>query len=366
MKRIFLQPYLKAHPGIFVTGMLFSLAFTFLLAVLTLAVHAQGNKLSLADILIALRSKKVTLPERNKILTDAVITRGTTFSLTPEIEKELSSTGAEKILIDSIRQKSEFIKIAAVVAPPTEVKPKVVPVAAPPPPDFSFYVKRADDNVSKGDLDAALADYSKAIQMNGSAVSALLGRGALYYDKGSYKLAIDDYTRAVELSPKSPIAYARRGEASEKLEKLDFALADYKKALELDGANESVKAGVTRIEASQAKTEKKPEPVKTPPPAPVIPEFVNLGQLSEAGAIRMVKPIYSQLALKSNIGGKVEVEVELDIEGNVTSAKAVSGHSMLKQNSEEAARKCKFNPAKIGNQAVKAKGIIVYNFVTMR
>ncbi|MEO6052158.1 MAG: hypothetical protein ABIP78_12625 [Pyrinomonadaceae bacterium] len=52
--------------------------------------------MSLADILIALRSKKATLPDRNKILTDAVQTKGTTFSMTPEIEKELAGTGADR------------------------------------------------------------------------------------------------------------------------------------------------------------------------------------------------------------------------------------------------------------------------------
>src|SRR5690348_816466 len=66
------------------------------------AAAGQAVQLSLADILIALRSKKVTMPERNKILTEAVLQRGITFSLTPEIEKELEATGADKDLIDSI------------------------------------------------------------------------------------------------------------------------------------------------------------------------------------------------------------------------------------------------------------------------
>src|SRR5215813_1770035 len=80
--------------------------------------QAPANaQLSLADILIALRSKKVTLPERNKILTDAVLSRGITFSLTPEIEKELEATGADKDLVDSIRKKSTMVKTSAVITP---------------------------------------------------------------------------------------------------------------------------------------------------------------------------------------------------------------------------------------------------------
>src|SRR5215204_358231 len=76
--------------------------------------RAQGNQLSLADILIALRSKKAPLTDRNKILSDAVVNRGTTFTLTPEIEKELSVTGASPQLIDSIRNRVQIAKASNV------------------------------------------------------------------------------------------------------------------------------------------------------------------------------------------------------------------------------------------------------------
>jgi len=78
------------------------------------AVHAQAPaQLSLADIIIGLRSKKVELPDRNKILTEAVLSRGITFSLTPEIEKELEATGADQALVNAIRKKSTIVKTNA-------------------------------------------------------------------------------------------------------------------------------------------------------------------------------------------------------------------------------------------------------------
>lgn len=358
MKRISLKAFLKTRQCKFVIALLLSFAFMFT-ALSTVAI-AQQNQLTLADILIALRSKKATLPERNKILTEAVNARGITFSLSAEIEKELSVTGADKDLIDSIRQKSQIVKIAAVV-PPVETKPKADPV--PAPPDFSFYEKRGDASILKGDFDAAVIDYTKAIEMNAEAVTSLLGRGVAYYNKKWYDLAIADYNKVIELNPKSSAAFANRGEAYEKKGNSDLAAADYKKALDLDPANESAKTNSTRLQAEQAKAMQKPEPiVPAPTTVPVIPEFVSLGQLTESSAIRMVKPIYSPIALKSNIGGKVIVDVEIDTEGNVTSAKTVSGHQFLRQNSEDAARKSKFKPAMVGNQAVKAKGFIVYNF----
>ena len=67
--------------------------------------QAQQAQLSLADILVALRSKKVTLDERNKLLSDAVKVRGITFGVTSEIETELAKTGASNELVEVIRQK---------------------------------------------------------------------------------------------------------------------------------------------------------------------------------------------------------------------------------------------------------------------
>lgn len=364
MKRTSLTPLSKTNPRSLVIGLFISAAL--MLSISTITAYAQGTQLDLADILIALRSKKLTLPERNKILTDAVIARGITFSLTPEIEKELSVTGADKGLLDSIRQKSPIVKVASVVqSAPTETKPKPEPIATPAPPDFSFYEKRANDSRSKGDLDAALADYTKAIEMNGSAIGALLGRGSVYQEKSSDTQALADFTKAIEVNPKNAFGYARRGEVYEKKGDLDLASADYKKALEIDPANETAKAGSSRVEAERAKIAKKPEPVPAPTTTTTqaVPEFVDLGQLSESRAVKMVKPLYPQMAFGGEMGGKITVEVEIDTSGNVTSAKAVSGNPYLRKYSEDAARTSKFKPAQVGDKPVKAKGFIVYNFV---
>jgi tetratricopeptide (TPR) repeat protein len=346
------------------------LSFVFILSTLAGASFAQGSQLTLADILIGLRSKKVTLPERNQILTDAVLTRGTTFAITPEIEKELATTGADKALIAAIRMKGQAVKIASVNPPPVETKK-----AEPPPPDFAFYEKRADASLAKGDLDAAVVDYTKAIEMNGTSPSAYLSRANVHLAKKSWDLAIADLSRVVELNPKNAAAFAKRADALENKGYADLAEADYNKAFELDPSNETAKASAARLQterekaaAAKAEAEKaKAEPVKAAPVVvapPPLPEFVDLGQLAEASAVRMVKPTYSQVASRSNIGGKVVVNVEMDVEGNVVSATDVSGHQLLRHDSETAARRSKFKPAMIGDKAIKSKGFIVYNFTT--
>lgn len=341
----------------------FSVAASFMLLVLMPAIfsvtaYGQPNRLSLADILIGLRSKKVTLPERNKILTEAVVTRGTTFTVTPEIEQELSATGADKHLIDSIRTKGTMVKATAVMEP-SAAKADNETAASSDAPDFAFYEKRANDSIAKGEVDAALIDLTRSIEMNGSNVSPVMNRGDLYFGKGLYNLAIGDYTKVIELAPQDAAVYARRAEAHEKRNEVEAAVRDLTKVLEIAPDNASATAALARLKPAPPKVE---EVATAAAPPVTIPEYVGLGALDESRAIRMVKPIYPPSALQFNASGQVIVDVELDTEGNVTSAKVKSGHPYLRQSALDAARRSKFKAAMIGTQAVKGKGTITYRY----
>lgn len=326
------------------------------------ALAQQPAPLTLADILIGLRSKKATLEERNTILAEAVRQRGITFSISAEIEKELAATGAAKVLIDAVNERS------------AATKPAPTPVPTPVP-DFNFYKTRADSNLVRGEYALALADYDKAVSLKADSSIAFLNRGKTYYNLKDYPKAGADFDKSIELDPKDSKAYYNRGILYESQGELEKALADYQKAADLDAANEAAKDMVKKVTGQlQARAaEKLPppapvkaepvktEPVKTEAPAKA-PESVNLGSLSAANAIRMVKPIYAPIAQKSNIEGRVVVEVELDEEGAVVAAKAVSGHQFLRGAAEDAARKSKFKPATYNGQPIKAFGTITYNF----
>jgi tetratricopeptide (TPR) repeat protein len=334
-----------------------------LLAAILQSIPAQQPaQLSLADILIALRSKKVTLVERNKILGDAVKTRGITFALTPEIEKELQSTGADYPLIEAIRQKSPQLKTVAAAQP----KPVPTPLPTPPPPDFSFYRTRADGYIAKGDLDSAIADYNKAIELRSGEPSVYLNRGTAFLKKNNYDLSIVDFSKVIELNPKEPAAYLNRGNSYEKKGEIKKALDDYQKAVDLDGNNEAAKNSLQRLQAEQAKLE--PPKPKDPEPTPAAAEPakptgpVNFGSLKNQ-AVKLLMPVYSSIDRQRNIQGMVTVQVTLDEEGKVIEAKATSGPATLRATSEDAARRSKFKPVVIAGQAVKATGFINYNFV---
>ncbi|HUR96657.1 MAG TPA: TonB family protein [Pyrinomonadaceae bacterium] len=330
-------------------------AIVSIILILGSSTRAQSPQLSLADILIGLRSKKVSLPERNTILTEAVRQRGVTFAMTAEIEKELGTTGASPSLVDAIRQ-----KIAASKPAPPVVKPvAAVPVPTPTPPDFSFYQTRADQNAGKGEFGQALADYNKSLEMKSDNAIAYLGRGKAHFNLKSYDLSVKDFDRALELNPRDSVAFLNRGVSFEKLGEARKAMADYQKAADLDPANEVAKSNLKRLEDAAAAAAAA-EAAKNVPPPP--PEFISLGVLSAANAVRMVTPTYSVIAQRSQVEGKVVVELELNDAGDVVLAKASSGPQMLRSAAEDAARKSKFKPAMYNNRPIKAKAQIIYNF----
>lgn len=314
---------------------------------------AQAAKLSLADLLIGLRSQKVSLEDRNRILTEAVKTRGITFASSAVIESELASTGASPALIAVIRE----------LSPKPEVKPVATPAPTPAPPDHTFFAKRADGNASKGEFSLALADYDTAATMKPDDSAIFAGRARTHFNLKSFDKAVADYDKVLELSPKDPAAYYLRGLTYERAGKVDKALADYKKAAELDPKNENAVLGTKRLEDAIAKAAEAAKPKPVPPaPKPVRPEFLDVGTLTASNAERLVTPNYPQLAFRSNIEGRVEVDVEMDIEGKVVSAKATSGHQMLRQSAEDAAKRSKFRPTLLDNAPIKARGTVTYNF----
>ena len=102
-----------------------------------------------------------------------------------------------------------------------------------------------------------------------------------------------------------------------------------------------------------------PPPVATPTPrtAPISGGVLN------GKAISLPKPQYPPIARAARASGTVVVQVLIDENGNVVSAKAVSGHPLLQAVAVQAARQARFSPTKLSGQPVKVTGVIQYNFV---
>jgi protein TonB len=100
-----------------------------------------------------------------------------------------------------------------------------------------------------------------------------------------------------------------------------------------------------------------PAPTPTPRTAPISGGVLN------GKAISLPKPNYPPIARAAHASGTVVVQVLIDENGNVVSAKAVSGHPLLQAVAVSAARQARFSPTKLSGQPVKVTGVIQYNFV---
>ena len=96
------------------------------------------------------------------------------------------------------------------------------------------YNNRGMARKAKGDLDGAIADYTKAIEIDPRDAHAYYNRGIARDDKGDHDGAIVDYTKAIEIDPRYAPAYNNRGIARRARGDLDGAIADYTKAIEID------------------------------------------------------------------------------------------------------------------------------------
>jgi TonB family protein len=448
----------------------------------------QKKPLTLTNILVALGSQKILdMEEKNRILIEAVIDRGITFTVTPEIEDELKRAGASEALINAIKMKAQ---VSSSQNQPNNPQPAV---------DYTAYEKRADSYVQKGKYELAIPLYDQAIAINPKVSSLYVKRGFAFFNTQDPDLALLDYNKAIELNPKDALAFFYRAQLHEKNRNLEDALEDYKKAAELDPNNEQAKTALKNIMAQLPKPTPSPPqgqiasvntspvqpPVTQPPvqpinpntssekPKPVEPKpiekpksnesepkekpksteskpsekpkssetkpieekpnssvqppvttnvpknnpeqpkpsesqiaqigsevknpqpssvattnprmsnnpqkpteeqinsiletnledvIIGVGQITSSDIVRLVKPVYPQVAQRAGIGGQVRVEVTWDEQGKVISAKAIEGHTLLRSVCEDAARKSEFKPRIIEGKPVKARGFLVFSF----
>ena len=104
-------------------------------------------------------------------------------------------------------------------------------------------------------------------------------------------------------------------------------------------------------------------PPPPPDPKPEKPKIINQSTgVLKGNAISLPKPEYPALARPIRLQGAVTVQILIDEDGNVVSAKVVSGHPILSPAAVKAAMRSRFHPTKLSGQPVKVSGLITYNF----
>lgn len=99
------------------------------------------------------------------------------------------------------------------------------------------YVNRGAAYQKIFENDKALADYSKAIEMNPNNPNVYMYRGSLYYQNSDFASAITDFDMVIEIDENNHFAYYNRGMAYFKLNENDKGCQDFHKACQLGNTN---------------------------------------------------------------------------------------------------------------------------------
>lgn len=93
--------------------------------------------------------------------------------------------------------------------------------------------------------------------------------------------------------------------------------------------------------------------------------IIQEGGVLNGKALDLPRPSYPLSARKEHASGKVQVQILIDENGNVISARAVNAnrvHPDLVYSAESAALKARFSPTFLEGVPVKVRGMITYNF----
>ena len=93
--------------------------------------------------------------------------------------------------------------------------------------------RRGGCSARLGKFERAVADYTRALELNPNYARAYHNRGLAYDQLGEIDRAIADYSKALELNPSYALAYYHRGLAYQKQGRPELAQADWKRAQEL-------------------------------------------------------------------------------------------------------------------------------------
>jgi tetratricopeptide (TPR) repeat protein len=121
---------------------------------------------------------------------------------------------------------------------PKELKDKPIDLSkfdmGPKPNDAEGFAQRASARRFNGDMNGAIADFSRAIELDPKSLSAVYNRGITRLQKGDYQAAIADLSRAIELSPNTADYYNDRGLAKLRKGDTDGAIADFTRCIDVD------------------------------------------------------------------------------------------------------------------------------------
>jgi len=137
--------------------------------------------------------------------------------ITPPTARDYYDRGMKGVLLGD--RKSAIADLTKAI----EMDPKMI----------AAYDGRATGRLIQEDFDGAIADNTKVIELDPRNERAYQARGVAKLYKKDFASAADDFSKAIELDPKNMLPYEKRSEAKEGLGDFDGAIADATKAMEL-------------------------------------------------------------------------------------------------------------------------------------
>ena len=229
------------------------------------------------------------------------------------------------------------------------------------------------DKDRKGQIEAAIKAFQAAIRLKPTWAEAHNELGLRFLSLGKYDEAAAAFKEALRYKPEFADAHKNLGVVYGYQSRFDEAIEQLKEAIRIqpDFAWAHKSLGMTylaidkREESTQVyNTLKSLDKEMADFLLSCIqrPEKLVFG-VKQGKRISTPQPPYPDEARRNHIGGSVRVHVVIDEQGNVLSAKAVSGPLELRQASEAAAMKARFTPTLLSGMPVKVTGAIDYNFV---
>jgi tetratricopeptide (TPR) repeat protein len=146
------------------------------------------------------------------------------------------NAGARKYFEEGLKvdPKGDYAQEAKEALRKLKKKPEDRQTSQPNLKEANAYNERGIAKGVKGDIDGAIADYTRAIELDPRHTISYNNRGAEKLKKGDFDGAITDCNRAIELDPEYADAYAIRAYAKDKTGDSDGAMADLGPAIKLN------------------------------------------------------------------------------------------------------------------------------------
>jgi tetratricopeptide (TPR) repeat protein len=100
--------------------------------------------------------------------------------------------------------------------------------------DYDDAVLDGVSHLNTNKPEEALADFTRAIEIDQTRADGWAGRGNVWQAMGQYEASLQDYDKAIEIDPNLANAYINRGSVYSHMGEYEKAIADYERGLQLD------------------------------------------------------------------------------------------------------------------------------------